>query len=157
MYQEYDSVIATLNTIRDNYENAYIVIVQSKNKSLNEKWNTIYNLSDEIIVLPNLVKEYNMLPNSVFFQNSKEFFGHVVCHAGCRNASKGFAAIANKKFKYLVGLTGDTKITKIDTIHEAANIMINNNLILGCSKAIGQYFYSNNSVNCYHIIDLILY
>ena len=145
MYQEYDSVIATLNTIRDNYENAYIVIVQSKNESLNEKWNTIYNLSDEIIVLPNLVKEYNMLPNSVFFQNSKEFFGHVVCHAGCRNASKGFAAIANKKFKYLVGLTGDTKITKIDTIHEAANIIINNNLILGCSKAIGQYFYSNNS------------
>ena len=71
MYQEYDSVIATLNTIRDNYENAYIVIVQSKNKSLNEKWNTIYNLSDEIIVLTNLVKEYNMLPNSVFFQNSK--------------------------------------------------------------------------------------
>lgn len=151
MYQEYDSVITTLNTIRDNYANAYTVVVQSKNDSLNEKWNTIYNLSDEIIILPNLVKEYNMLPNSVFFQNSKEFFGHVVCHAGCRNASKGFAAIANKKFKYLVGLTGDTKITKINAIHEAANTMDINNLVLGCAKAYGQYFYSNNSTSAHDI------
>ena len=67
MFQEYDSVITTLNTIRDSYQNAYIVIVQSKNDSINEKWNTIYNLSNEIIVLPNLVKEYKMLPNNSLF------------------------------------------------------------------------------------------
>lgn len=151
MYQEYDSVITSLNTIRENYENAYVVIVQSKNDILNPKWNTIYDLSDEIIVLPNLVKEYNMLPNSVFFQNSDDFFGHVVCHAGCRNASKGFSALVNKKFKYLVGLTGDTTITKINAIHEAANTMEINNLVLGCAKAYGQYFYSNNSTSAYDI------
>jgi hypothetical protein len=151
MYQEYDSVITTLNTIRDNYANAYTVIVQSKNDSLNEKWNTIYNLSDEIIVLPNLAKEYNMIPNTTYFQNSKEFFGQVVCHAGCRNASKGFSALINKKFKYLVGLTGDTKITKVNAIHEAGNNMHDNKLVLGCAKAYGQYFTSNNSASAYNL------
>lgn len=151
MYQEYDSVITSLNTIRKNYENAYVVVVQSKNDILNPKWNVIYNLSDEIIVLPNLVKEYKMLPNSVFFQNSDDLFGHVVCHAGCRNASKGFSALINKKFKYLVGLTGDTKITKIEAIHQAAYIMDTNNLVLGCAKAYGQFFYSNKSTSAYHI------
>lgn len=152
MFQEYDSVITTLNTIRDSYQNAYIVIVQSKNDSINEKWNTIYNLSNEIIVLPNLVKEYKMLPNnSLFFQNSDDLFGHVICHSGCRNASKGFSALINKKFKYLVGLTGDTKITNINSIHQAATYMRINNLVLGCAKAYGQYFFSNNSTSAYDI------
>jgi hypothetical protein len=152
MHKEYNSVLTTLNTIRKNYTNAYIVIVQSKNYLLDQRFHHVYNLADEVIILPNLVKEYNILPNSVFFQNSKEFFGHVICHAGCRNASVGFSAIKNKKFKYVVGLTGDTKITNTKSIHDAANIMIDNNLALGCAKAYGQLFFSNESTSAYKVL-----
>ena len=152
MYKEYDSVSTTINTIRNNYENAYIVVVQSKNDFLDQRFVYIYNSVDEIIILPNLAKEYNLLPNSTFFQNSEDFFGQVVCHAGCRNASVGFSAIKNKKFKYVVGLTGDTKISNTKSINEAANAMINNNLALGCAKAHGQWFNSNESTSAYDIL-----
>jgi hypothetical protein len=152
MYKEYESVSTTINTIRNNYENAYIVVVQSKNDIFDQRFHNIYNSVDEIIILPNLVKQYNVLPNSVFFQNSEDFFGHVICHAGCRNASLGFSAIKNKKFKYIVGLTGDTKITNTKSINEAANTMVDNNLVLGCAKAYGQWFYSNESTSAHNVL-----
>ena len=152
MYQEYESVSTTINTIRDNYENAYIVVVHSKNDAFNHKIEYIYSMADELIILPNLLKKLNMIPNSFYYQNNEQDFGVGTCIAGCRNASAGFSSIKDKKFDYIVGLTGDTKITNINSIHEAATIMNLNNLALACAKAYGQYLNSNSSPSAYQII-----
>lgn len=145
MYDEFDTVCKTVDTIRNSYENAYIVVTLTKNDFLNRKFINIHKFVDELIILPNLFKTYKLLPNSLFFQNPNGEFGHIICHSGCRNASRAFSALKDKKFDYIVAITGDTHIVHAKGIQKVANIMLENDLIIACSKAYGQNFFSNDS------------
>ena len=126
MYNEGKTVQTNINNIREKYDNAVIIVIQS-DASI-----TIEN-ADVFIVLPNLsgtIDKYK-LP----------------AHALARNYGRAFTELYKNytDIDFIVALTGDTLIEKFDCLTDLYNQMTSENKIACVAQAIGQDFHASNS------------
>jgi hypothetical protein len=125
MYNEYETVLKSIECVKNSDIAPYVIVIHSSNSSDNKK---IKDLVDVYRVLPNIEKE---VPKQ-----------QVPAYSLCRNYGLGFSILYKNGFEYdlLVALTGDTLITDTDSFKRRLIYLENTKNLALVSQAIGQYF-----------------
>lgn len=131
MYNEHKTVIRSVRSIKESDIDSYIIVVHSDDDTKTYDLESIIEISDEYVLLPNLAKELSR------FQ--------IPAHSLCRNFSLGFSTLYDKGIDYdmLVAFTGDTFIFDSDNFKRRLNDLKNTNKIAFVSQAIGQHFHAS--------------
>jgi hypothetical protein len=128
MYDEFNTVQKTVNSIKNSFRDSIIFVVQSNDSS-----GRYLNNIDFFMILDNLAKTIKPYK--------------LASHAITRNYSLLFktAYETRPNYEFIVGLTGDTLVTDPTNFVRLNEKMIANQKILCCSQAIGQNFHSEDS------------
>lgn len=130
MYNEYKTVLKSIEHIKNSNIISYIVVIHSDCVGVSKELEQIKNLSDVYKVLPNLEKKIHK--------------SQVPSYSLCRNYGLGFSILYENQFEYelLVALTGDTLITDANSFKRRLDYMKNTKKLALVSQAIGQYFHA---------------
>lgn len=132
MYDEFETVSATIKTFKSLAQEPYVILVESYSGKSREK----ISGPDEHCVLPDL--------------SSTTRRDKLAAHAISRNFSFGFQQIyASGKYpELIICLTGDTLVYSASGISEIVGQMRygqSSAKVLGCSQAIGQNFHARDA------------
>lgn len=133
MYDEFEIVLNSIKNIKQNFEDAIIVVVQSECELSDDNLEEIKMLSDEFIILPDLSKTVHRF--------------ELPSQAICRNISEGFNTLYDlcADIEIIAVLTGDSLITDSSSLVRRYYDMMKNGWIAMVSQALGQDFHAPNS------------
>lgn len=126
MFNEFNTVQRTVDTIKAIFQSPTIHIVQSDDGS-----KKIIQGVNSFIVLENLLPLINKRK--------------VPSHTIARDYSLLFKTSYAQEYQFIVALTGDTLLTDPTMVLRIYAQMKQNNKVIACSQAIGQDFHAANS------------